>query len=614
VQWRRYFVGLLFCTFLPPLLLVALVVGVDPYYLFGSPSLPGINMVRPHYEMHSLAVKPYQVRRLRPAAVALGSSRVEVGLDPQHPGWADRPVFNFAMSSNSSLDVMLTFLHAQAVGRPLKQAVVGLDFFAFNINQWAFAGVRLENALQFAGGAARQFIEFETPILAERRAQGRVRPPPPSVNAPGWDEKLYLAVNADVAAVVGRMFESGRDHYQRAGQAERRRGATVPPDWDESGYLEAHPDVAAAIKRGTFISGYHHYLAAGQAEERLGGFALPDWNEARYLAVNPDAALQVALGRYRTGYIHYASVGRTRGLLGGLPPPPPIAWLRVRWPVVNEAIFAFQDYARMIFSVTALQESITTVLRQGEPASFDAHGMRVWHGHDDHVRRYGGAGQAIRRLPSRGLNLWLPPPQRTYCLTNPATGMSMLDPFRFMVRRAYETDTDLKLFITPLHASIRTNFDAAGLTGSYQFWLRELVRINEQEAKRANRPPLQLWDFNDVNSITSERVPAMGDLTPMQWYWEHSHYRQSVGDLILDRLFGVTHSERKLPADFGKLLTGATIESHLKDSALGLAVWERANSELADSFRAMIADQPELFRQAEATCDLEEMGRLGPAR
>jgi len=102
-------------------------------------------------------------------------------------------------------------------------------------------------------------------------------PTPPSAPvappAPVWNEALYLAVNADVAAAVARKeFKSGREHYDLAGKAERRQGGFVPGDWNEAQYLKAQPDVAAAVTTGRFISGYHHYLAAGRREGRTGGF------------------------------------------------------------------------------------------------------------------------------------------------------------------------------------------------------------------------------------------------------------------------------------------------------------------------------------------------------
>ena len=54
---------------------------------------------------------------------------------------------------------------------------------------------------------------------------------------------------------------------------------------------------------------------------------------------------------------------------------------------------------------------------------------------------------------------------------------------------------------------VRTLQQALGLGERYEFWLRKLVRINEEEAARAGRPPLPLWDFSDTNTITREPVP-----------------------------------------------------------------------------------------------------------
>jgi hypothetical protein len=97
---------------------------------------------------------------------------------------------------------------------------------------------------------------------------------PRAASAPTWNEALYLAVNADVAAAIARKaFKSGREHYEFAGRAERRQGGFVPNDWEEAQYLQVNPDVAAAVSAGTFQSGYHHYLVAGHAERRRGGFA-----------------------------------------------------------------------------------------------------------------------------------------------------------------------------------------------------------------------------------------------------------------------------------------------------------------------------------------------------
>jgi hypothetical protein len=271
-DFRRFILALAALAALPSLLLAALVIAVDPYYMFGSPSWPGFNAVRPYYEPYLLVAKPYQVWRRRPSAVALGSSRVEVGIDPRHEGWTSPNVFNFALPSNNGYATMLTFLHAQKAGSPLKQAVVGLDFFGFNINFALTADLSEE---RFAYGISADFDAFLDEMHPERRKPRSSAAAETSISAgtASWNEKLYLAVNPDVAAAVSRKeFKSGREHWELAGRAERRQGGTIPDNWDEAGYLQVHPDVAAAVSRGAFLSGYHHYLAAGRTEERRGGF------------------------------------------------------------------------------------------------------------------------------------------------------------------------------------------------------------------------------------------------------------------------------------------------------------------------------------------------------
>src|SRR5262245_52821731 len=168
-SFRRFALVLIGFALLPPLLLGAFVVAVDPYYVFGSPNFPGVNAIRPYYETNVFSAKLYQMRRIRPAAVALGSSRVEVGLDPRHPGWASSRTFNFGLPGSTSYEVMLAFLHAQSVGRPLKQAVVGLDFFGFNI---FFPRSRTQQEARFGRDATQAFADFLADELA-RRSRGR---------------------------------------------------------------------------------------------------------------------------------------------------------------------------------------------------------------------------------------------------------------------------------------------------------------------------------------------------------------------------------------------------------------------------------------------------------
>ena len=127
----------------------------------------------------------------------------------------------------------------------------------------------------------------------------------------------------------------------------------------------------------------------------------------------------------------------------------------------------------MAFSATALEDAIKTVGQQAVPASFSERGQRIWRGQEEVIRRAGleRGRDGITASAAWGI-FWFDPSERMYCLSHPDTLMSGLDPFRFMLRRAHVQGTDLRLFVSPFHASVRRIMDAAGLAGRFEFWLR----------------------------------------------------------------------------------------------------------------------------------------------
>ena len=250
-----------------------------------------------------------------------------------------------------------------------------------------------------------------------------------------------------------------------------------------------------------------------------------------------------------------------------------------------------------------MRAAISTVSRQAEPAEFGDAGMRVWQGREKIVRQFSGIGKVFRnKLALGGRSPWSVPPKLQYCFTNADTGMTVFDPFRFVPRHAYAEGIDLRLYTTSLNAAIYQLFQAAGLHERNEFWLKELVRINEEEAAQAGRRPLPLWDFSDANTITRDPVPLSTDPTPMRWYWEHSHYRKATGDLILDRVFGYSDPKRLIPADFGVQLTSANVDQHIARAKAGLQAWAAANSELVEPIVRAGRTLKTHSRQPEATC------------
>lgn len=105
---------------------------VDPYDVVGSARIPGFNLVKPEAEDHVRFTKPYQIGRMRPRAVIIGTSRAEIGLDPENPSWpkAVRPVYNFGLPGANLATVNRELQVAGSTGR-VKLAVILLDFENF---------------------------------------------------------------------------------------------------------------------------------------------------------------------------------------------------------------------------------------------------------------------------------------------------------------------------------------------------------------------------------------------------------------------------------------------------------------------------------------------------
>jgi hypothetical protein len=167
-----------------------------------------------------------------------------------------------------------------------------------------------------------------------------------------------------------------------------------------------------------------------------------------------------------------------------------------------------------------------------------------------------------------------------------------LESLRDVLSQSHAMSQKLQLAISPIHARQLETIRAAGNWQQFEDWKRALVRINAEEAARANAKPFPLWDFSGYTELTTEPFPPLGDTTTqMRWYWESSHYKKELGDLVLDRIFDYKHPDREVPKDFGILLTPENIEPHL--------TWIRAGRERwATQFPEDVREIAELARTA----------------
>lgn len=140
------------------------------------------------------------------------------------------------------------------------------------------------------------------------------------------------------------------------------------------------------------------------------------------------------------------------------------------------------------------------------------------------------------------------------------------DDFRALLDFCRAQGIDLHLAINPMHAHRLELHWINGTWNKLENWKRRIVRILEQEAADAHASrPVPLLDFLDYNSITTEAVPPLGDAkTRMNWWWESSHYKTVVGQIMLDQILGSPSARRENLEDFGRPLDSANIEAYLQ--------------------------------------------------
>jgi hypothetical protein len=125
---------------------------------------------------------------------------------------------------------------------------------------------------------------------------------------------------------------------------------------------------------------------------------------------------------------------------------------------------------------------------------------------------------------------------------------------------------DLRIVVTPAHVHQLEIMAATEGPMSVERKKRDLLRlVDEENARYPAQPPTPIYDFSGYSSITEEAPPAPGMSAELRYYWDSSHFKQLVGDFILDRVYAVSNTARPAPPDFGVRLTDATIDPYLAD-------------------------------------------------
>lgn len=136
---------------------------------------------------------------------------------------------------------------------------------------------------------------------------------------------------------------------------------------------------------------------------------------------------------------------------------------------------------------------------------------------------------------------------------------STIGDFMEILEICYRNNVDLKMVINPSHIRMWEGLDYYIGYDTWLKWKKDVVKANEETAKKLGKQPFAIYDFAIYNKFTSESVPN-GESAKMNYYWDASHFKKELGDMVLDEIRGI-----KKYSNFGVKIDGSNIDDHLQN-------------------------------------------------
>ncbi len=147
------------------------------------------------------------------------------------------------------------------------------------------------------------------------------------------------------------------------------------------------------------------------------------------------------------------------------------------------------------------------------------------------------------------------------------------DIYKKIIQFAHKNKIDLRMAISPVHARQIEMFYYMDIWPIFEEWKEKLVNINKNIADDFKMPIFPFFDFTGYNKYTVEDLPDIGDKkTKMRWYWESSHYKKELGDLVLNKVLNQRYSENE-NSNFGFKITSENMIINLRRIREGRKRW-----------------------------------------
>ncbi len=152
-------------------------------------------------------------------------------------------------------------------------------------------------------------------------------------------------------------------------------------------------------------------------------------------------------------------------------------------------------------------------------------------------------------------------------------GADRLNMLEEMLELASSAGIKVTLFTPPVHALQLQAIQSLGLQADYDHMRREVAQL----AGKPRQARVVYWDFTGWTGPRNEDVPNAGD-APMEWYFDSSHFRPSLGARLVREMFGNGLGNPVTP-ELGLRLTPENSAEHLGRQEQERSDWQRDHPE-----------------------------------
>ena len=177
-----------------------------------------------------------------------------------------------------------------------------------------------------------------------------------------------------------------------------------------------------------------------------------------------------------------------------------------------------------------------------------------------------------------------------YTFNTGKNDFTSFDYFQKLVQLAHDKKIEVYFFISPAHARQWEVIEQLGLWHKWEYWKRELLRITVQEAELHRQYRYPVYDFSGYSDYSTEKVPRTKGATPMRWYTDSSHYRQELGNLVLEQILNPDQAQ-----NFGRILSTENIEAHLETIRAGKRNYQASHLQDVDDIRKLIVKRKKSY-------------------